>query len=71
VTSGNRLRSRAMILQRKTGRPVQFEITEQTRRSIEAWIEAKTLSGGDWLFPSRSKKGAHLSTRQYARLVDH
>jgi integrase len=70
VTSGNRVRSRAVILQRKTGRPVQFEITEQTRRSIAAWVHEKQLSGDDWLFPSRSKKGAHLSTRQYARLVD-
>ena len=70
LTSGNRVRSRAMILQRKTGRPVQFEITEQTRRSIAAWIQEKGLTADDWLFPSRSKKGAHLSTRQYARLVD-
>jgi site-specific recombinase XerC len=59
-----------MILQRKTGRPVQLEVTEQTRRSIASWIEAKGLASDDWLFPSRSKKGAHLSTRQYARLVD-
>jgi integrase len=63
VTSGARVRSRAMILQRKTGRPVQFEITEQTRRSLAAWIDDKQLSGDDWLFPSRSKKGAHVSTR--------
>lgn len=48
VTSGNRVRSRAMVLQRKTGRPVQFEITEQTRRSIAAWIGEKQLSGDDW-----------------------
>lgn len=59
-----------MILQRKTGRPVQFEVTEQTRRSIASWIERKGLGPGDWLFPSRKKQGAHLSTRQYARLVD-
>jgi len=59
-----------MILQRKTGRPVQFEITEQARRSLEAWIEARRLRAEDWLFPSRSKREVHLSTRQYARLVD-
>jgi integrase len=70
VASGDRVRGRAMILQRKTGRPVQFEITEQTRRSIAAWISVKELSNDDWLFPSRSKRRAHLSTRQYARLVD-
>src|SRR5687768_15575840 len=70
VISASGVRSRVMILQRKTGRPVQFEITEQTRRSLETWIEARRLSVEDWLFPSRSKRGAHLSTRQYARLVD-
>ena len=64
------VRGRAVILQRKTGRPVQFEVTEQTRRSIVSWIEAKGLGADDSLFPSRSKRGAHLSTRQYARLVD-
>jgi hypothetical protein len=39
-----------MILQRKTGRPVQFEITEQTRRSLQAWIDAHQLEAGGWLF---------------------
>jgi integrase len=70
LVSGGRVRNRAMILQRKTGRPVQFEVTEQTRRSIMDWIEARQLGPEDWVFPSRSKRGAHLSTRQYARLVD-
>jgi integrase len=70
VVSASGVKSRVMILQRKTGRPVQFEITEQTRRSLQAWMEAKRLAAEDWLFPSRSKQGAHLSTRQYARLVD-
>lgn len=59
-----------MILQRKTARPVQFERTEQIRRSIAAWMEQKGSSGDEWLFPSRRQRGAHLSTRQYARLVD-
>jgi integrase len=70
VVSASGVRSRVMILQRKTRRPVQFEITQQTRRSLDAWIEAKRLAADDWLFPSRSKRGAHLRTRQYARLVD-
>ena len=64
------VKRRVMILQQKTGRPVQFEVTEQARRSIAAWVESKRLSMGDWLFPSRMKRGWHLSTRQYARLVD-
>jgi integrase len=52
-TSG--VRARMMILQRKTGRPVQFEMTEQTRRSLASWLTYKRLSHDDWLFPSSSK----------------
>ena len=63
VISGNRVRSRALILQRKTGRPVQFEITEPTRRSIAAWVEENERAADERLCPGRSKKGAHLSTR--------
>ncbi|MEO6360082.1 MAG: tyrosine-type recombinase/integrase [Sphingomicrobium sp.] len=63
------VRSRVTIMQRKTGRPVTFEVTQQTRRSIASWIDAKGLRGEDWLFPSRSKKGFHFTTRQYSRLV--
>jgi integrase len=70
LLSANGVKRRVMILQRKTGRPVQFEVTEQTRRSIAAWVECKGLGSDDWLFPSRMKWGWHLSTRQYARLVD-
>jgi len=70
VLSATGVKRRVMILQRKTGRPVQFEITEQARRSIASWIERKGLSADDWLFPSRMEAGAHLTTRQYARLVD-
>jgi integrase len=70
LLSASGVRSRVIILQRKTGRPVQFEVTDQTRRSLAGWIEADALGADDWLFPSRSKKGAHLGTRQYARLVD-
>ena len=64
------VKQRVVILQHKTGRPVQFEVTEQTRRSVAGWITAKNLAAEDWLFPSRMRRGEHLSTRQYARLVD-
>lgn len=70
LLSASGVKRRVVILQRKTGRPVQFEVTEQTRRSIEAWVESKALAVEDWLFPSRMKQGCHLTTRQYARLVD-
>jgi integrase len=68
--SSSGVKRRVVIMQQKTGRPVQFEVTEQTRRSIAAWVESKHLGLDDWLFPSRIKSGSHLSTRQYARLVD-
>ena len=70
LLSGNGVKRRVVILQQKTGRPVQFEVTEQARRSIAALVEAKRLANDDWLFPSRIRRGWHLSTRQYARLVD-
>jgi len=70
VLSGAGVKRRVLILQQKTGRPVQFEITEQARQSISSWIERKRLTADDWLFPSRMKARCHLTTRQYARLVD-
>jgi len=70
VVSGGRVLSRSTIRQQKTNRPVRFEITKRTRKSIEAWIESKELAGEDYLFPSRLKKSPHLSLRQYARIVE-
>jgi site-specific recombinase XerC len=61
--------ARAIVMQRKTLRPVQFEITEQTRSSIIEWIRLEHLNAGQYLFPSRIAKSPHLSTRQYARIV--
>jgi integrase len=69
LVSNGRVRGRVMILQRKTGRPVQFEVTEQTRRSITEWLEARRSAADEWIFPSRSNLGAHVTTRQYARLL--
>jgi integrase len=70
VMTASSVRSRVMVLQQKTGRPVQFEITEQARRSIAAWIDRRALGSDDFLFPSRMRRGCPISTRQYARLVD-
>lgn len=69
IISGGRIRGRVLILQRKTGRPVQFEVTEQTRRSLASWIAARPTSGGDWVFPSRQDRERPMSSRQYARLL--
>src|SRR5215212_55794 len=70
LLSPSGVKRRVVILQRKTGRSVQFEVTEQTRRSLTDWLEKKQLGFADWLFPSRVKRGSHLTTRQYARLVE-
>jgi integrase len=71
VTHGNQILSRTMVVQRKTQRPVQFELTEPTRTAIAAWIEGAHLRSDQYLFPSRIGTSPHLSTRQYARLVHH
>jgi site-specific recombinase XerC len=69
VCSGAMVRDRATVVQKKTGRPVQFEITEQTRASLEVWLRTLRATGTRYLFPSRLHARPHLSTRQYARLV--
>jgi integrase len=69
VCLGEHVASRATIMQQKTQRPVQFEITEQTRESVTTWIRHTGLNATDFLFPSRMHASPHLSIRQYARLV--
>jgi integrase len=69
VCAGGRVRDRTTIIQKKTSRPVQFEITEQTRASIRAWLPEVEGGNGQHLFPSRFQGQLHLSTRQYARIV--
>ena len=69
VCVGDRARERATVIQKKTNRAVQFEITGQTRAALEAWIKSCGRSHGDYLFPSRIGARDHISIRQYARLV--
>ena len=71
VTHGERVTGRAMVMQQKTHRPVQFEITEQTREAVATWIAHSHLTSEDFLFPSRVRASPHLSTRQYARIVQN
>ena len=70
LVSGPAIRARSMVIQQKTGRPVQFEITADTRASLLAWLERRGGTIDDYAFPSRVDRDGHLSTRQYARLVD-
>lgn len=69
VAHGMQVAPRASVIQRKTRRPVQFEISSQTREALSAWIESRRLQAGDYLFPSRQHLCPHLSTRQYSRIV--
>ena len=68
ICSGAKVRHRATIVKKKTGRPVQFEITEQSRSSVEAWLRMLRAAGSRYLFPSRLHASPHISTR-HARLV--
>jgi integrase len=67
---GERVAARAIGVQQKTSRPVQFEITESTQSALADWISLSGLASDDFLFPSRVHASPHLSIRQYARIVD-
>ncbi len=69
IAHGAQIASRAIVMQQKTKRPVQFEITEQTRKSVRAWVELAKLQPDNALFPSRIHDSPRLSARQYARIV--
>ena len=69
VAPGGIMRDRATVIQQKTGRPVLFEITDASQDALSAWLALRGKRADDWLFPSRSRPGDHLTTRQYARLV--
>lgn len=70
IVSGADIRTRAIVIQQKTGKPVQFEMTADVRASLLTWLERRGGSVHDYAFPSRVDHAGHLSTRQYARLVD-
>jgi len=66
ICHGDQVSPRAIILQQKTQRPVQFEITPATREALITWIKQANLTSEAYLFPSRVHKSPHLGTRQYA-----
>lgn len=69
VAPGGHVAPRAMVMQKKTHQPVKFEITEQTRDAISAWLAEAGLRHDDRLFPSRAAATPHVTTRQYARIL--
>jgi integrase len=70
VAHGDQITKRAMVMQQKTHQPVQFEITEPSRTSVMDWIKQAKLKSEDFLFPSRIHGSPHITTRQYARIVE-
>jgi integrase len=60
---------RATVRQKKTGRPVRFELTEQTRQAIDDYLRLTRRKARDFLFAGRGNSGRALTARQYARLV--
>ena len=63
VCHGDQVAARATVMQRKTQRPVQFEITAVTREALQNWIKVAGLKSEHFLFPSRLHKSSHLGTR--------
>ncbi|AZQ67653.1 integrase [Silicimonas algicola] len=69
VYASSRVKERASIIQSKTQRPVRFEITEGTGKSLSRWMDEPLMVGSEYLWPGRLNERLHISTRQYARLV--
>lgn len=71
ICHGEQVASRAIVVQHKTQRPVQFEITPAARDAVQSWIKLAGLKSEDFLFPSRLHDSPHLGARQYARILGH
>jgi integrase len=69
VAAGGYTADRASVRQKKTGRPVRFELSEQARQAIDDYLKAANKRPGEFLFTGRRGRNASLTTRQYARLV--
>ena len=69
VAAGGYTADRATVRQKKTGRPVRFELSEQTRQAVDDYLKATAKRPGEFLFTGRRDTGRNITTRQYARLV--
>ena len=70
IVAGEDIRTRAIVIQQKTNKPVQFELTGDVRASLLSWLERRGGTIADYIFPSRIDHAKPMSTRQYARLLD-
>src|SRR6202140_4587345 len=69
VAAGGDTADRATVRQKKTGRPVRFELSEQTRQAVDDYLKATNKRPGEFLFTGRRGPNRNMTTRQYARLV--
>ena len=69
IVRDDRIRERVSVVQSKTHKPVQFELSENTRKTVTNWIGSSEMIGCQFMFPSRFHDRPHISTRQYGRLV--
>ena len=69
VAAGGYTADRATVRQKKTGRPVRFELSEQTRHAIDDYLKSTNKKPGEFLFTGRRGPNRNMTTRQYARLV--
>ncbi len=69
VAAGGYTADRATVRQKKNGRPVRFELSEQTREAIDDYLKAANKRSGEFLFTGRRGPETSMTTRQYARLV--
>ena len=69
VAAGGYTADRATVRQKKTGRPVRFELSEQTRQAVDDYLRATGKRSGEFLFTGRRGPARCMTTRQYARLV--
>ncbi len=69
LVAGGNIRDRVSVIQSKTGWQGQFEVSDNTRRSVIAWVASPPMIGQVFLFPSKFHGSPRISMRQYARLV--
>jgi site-specific recombinase XerC len=69
ICHGDQVATRVVVMQNKTQRPVQFEITAATCDAMQTWIKQAGLKSENFVFPSSVHDSPHLGTRQYARIL--
>jgi integrase len=69
VAAGGYTADRATVRQKKTGHPVRFELTEQTRQAVNDYLKAANKKPGEFMFAGQRGPEHSMTTRQYARLV--